>query len=58
MTTLKVIYAKGFGKCCCCSGTWRNSEKYFQVLEDNKPVKGERYCSYCEKYAKANNNIK
>lgn len=46
--------AKQF-KCCCCGEIVRKCEQYVQVMNGDKPVRGERYCVDCEPYAYQNN---
>jgi hypothetical protein len=58
MLTLEKIEAKSFCKCCCCGETIRKCEKLFQLMEDGKAVRGERYCVSCEDIAYENNDIR
>ena len=44
-------------KCVCCGEYIRTCEKYFQVVHNGKPVRGERYCIECECQAYENNEI-
>jgi MinD superfamily P-loop ATPase len=57
MAQLKVISAKSWIKCASCSEQIRTDEKYIQVFNNDKQVRGERYCKGCEKYARMNNTI-
>ena len=53
---LKQEATRGFN-CCSCSERIRTCEKYLQVKEKGRNVKGERYCLDCERYARMNNDI-
>lgn len=55
MLTLEVIEAKFGGNCVACGSRWRTCEKFLQVKQNGKTVKGERYCVHCEKLAHMNN---
>ena len=56
MSRIEKVEAKNWGKCCCCGAQWRTCEKFLMVVRDNgTPIRGERYCVHCEKYAKLNN---
>ncbi len=57
MLTLKIVEAKSWLKCSCCAAQVRTCEKYIQVFNGEKAVRGERYCTHCEKYARMNNDI-
>jgi hypothetical protein len=55
MLTIEKREAKHQIKCSCCGSTVRTCEKYLQVLNDDSPVRGERYCIHCETEAYENN---
>jgi|LakMenE01Jun11ns_1017448.scaffolds.fasta_scaffold8717338_1 hypothetical protein len=55
MITLQIVAAKSWIKCVACSEQVRTDEKYIQVMNNDKPIRGERYCRGCEKYARLNN---
>ena len=49
--------AKSGFNCVSCGERVRNCEKYLQVVENGRPVRGERYCVHCEQIAHENNPI-
>lgn len=51
MLKLVKIEATSFCKCQCCGESIRKCEKYLQVQENGKNVRGERYCVSCEEIA-------
>jgi hypothetical protein len=56
MLVLVKLEAKSWLKCVACGEQVVTCEKYLQVQKSNgKPVRGERYCVRCEKYARLNN---
>ena len=58
MMVLVKLEAKTWLKCVSCGEQVKTCEKYLQVQKSNgKPVRGERYCVRCEKYARLNNEI-
>ena len=57
MAKLETREAKTWTRCTCCSEQIRTCEKYLQVTENGRNVRGERYCLHCEKYARMNNDI-
>lgn len=57
MCTYEETTAKTFGKCVSCGETWRKFERYFQVKNNGKNVRGERYCLHCEDTLNLNNDI-
>jgi hypothetical protein len=54
LITLKIIEAKRWNTCAGCSGSIRVCEKFLQILQDNKQVRGERYCLSCLDIAQMN----
>ena len=44
-------------KCVCCGEYIKTCEKYLQVMNGNKPVRGEKYCVDCEEPARQNNDV-
>ena len=57
MVTIETRKAKSWIKCCCCSEQIRTCDSFLQVLDNGKPVRGERYCEGCECIAHENNPV-
>jgi hypothetical protein len=61
MNVIVNMSAKAYVKCVCCGGNTRRDERYLQVFRSDgdewRPIKGERYCVHCEKYARVNNEV-
>ena len=55
MAKIETRAAKSWFKCASCQEQIRTDEKYLQVVQNGKPVRGEKYCIHCEKYARLNN---
>lgn len=55
MITIETREAKRGFNCTCCGERVRQCEKYLQVLDNDSPVRGERYSIHCRRLAEANN---
>lgn len=51
--------AQSYVRCVSCGSNTRTCERYLQVFHNKNGEwkKGERYCIYCEKYARLNNEL-